>query len=223
MQKSIGKRLIYDADNTLSGVEYRDLKLCVEKNSKVDTLVKQYHYSHKSTRNRMLSMVVYVQGSLEIAGFIQLGYGIRPNLKQHIYKNIQKGNFCEFDRMWLSDDLPKYSETIVISMLLYFIKYWNPNIKYIITYADGSVGNTGVIYRASNAVFIGKHEVDFYILPNGERVHPVSMWHRHKTRKRDVLNVLYPGINHVQDEYQYRYLYILDKKEKKQFLKNLTS
>ena len=64
-----------------------------------------------------------------------------------------------------------------------------------------------------------KVNVDFYQLSNGERIHPVSMWHRHKTRAIDFLKKEYPGIKHITDEYQYRYLYILNKGLRAKFLK----
>jgi len=176
--------------------------------NQVDPLVIQYHYSHKATPNRFKSFLVN-----DNKGFLQLGYGIRPRKKQSIDKRITKDNYCEFDRMWLSDELPKYAESQVISLLLSYLKQVYPRIKFVITYADGSVGNKGIIYKATNAKPIGKIPVDFYILTSGERVHPISMYHRHKTRAWAFLQKQYPNIKHVKGtEYQYKFLYILDRK-----------
>ena len=184
-------------------------------NNIVDELVKKYHYSHKTTKNRFLSFLVN-----DDKGFLQLGYGIRPTMKHTINKLITKNNYCEFDRMWLSDELPKYAESQVISLLLSYLKQVYPRIKFVITYADGSVGNTGIIYKATNAISVGKINVDFYLLENGERIHPVSMYHRHKTRRWEFLKKQYQGIKHIKGNsknnlYQYRFLYILDKKYNK--------
>ena len=76
------------------------------------------------------------------------------------------------------------------------------------------MGNQGTIYKATNAIRLGKIDCDFYVLENGERVHPVSMYHRHKTRAWATLQGLYPNIKHIKGNgnYQYRFLYILDKK-----------
>ena len=182
--------------------------------SVVDKLVIKHHYSHKATKNRFLSFIVGAQ-----EGFLQLGYGIRPRMKHTITKLITADNYCEFDRMWLSDSLPKFSESRVIGLLLSYLKQVYPRIKFVITYADGSVGNYGTIYKATNAIVLDKKKVDFYLLPDGERIHPVSMWHRHKTRKMNVVSGIYPGIKHVTNEYQYRFLYILDRKLKKAFIR----
>ena len=82
-------------------------------------------------------------------------------------------------------------------------------IKVLISYSDTSVGNNGTIYRASNNELIDDIKADFYILPSGERVHPVTMWHRHKTRAWATLNELYPGIKKA-DGRQLKFAYRLD-------------
>jgi len=179
----------------------------------VDKLVVKYHYSHKATKNRFLSFVVN-----DDKGFLQLGYGIKPAEKYTISSLITKGNFCEFDRMWLSDELPKFSETRVISLLLSYLRQVHKRIKFIITFADGSVKNFGTIYKASNAIVLDKIPVDFYIMPDGERIHPITIYHQTGGRKWSVIKEKYPGIKHITNEFQYRFLYILSKKMKKQFL-----
>lgn len=210
------KKLIYEktllGENPI-GISNGKYKIIEAENRTIDELVKKYHYSKKTTKNRFKSFMVN-----DKKGFLQLGYGIRPEMKHTISPLIQKGNFCEFDRMWLSDELPKFSESQVIGLLLSYLKQKYPKIKFVITYADGSVGNFGTIYKATNAIPVGKVPVDFYILKSGERVHPVSMYHRHKTRAWGFLQKHYDGIKHIKGgEYQYRFLYILSKKMRAKF------
>lgn len=182
-------------------------------NEEADKVIIKYHYSHKTTKNRFKSFSV--NGG---KGYLQLGYGIRPHMKHTISKHITIDNYCEFDRMWLSDELPKNSESQVIGLLLSYLKQRYPRIKFVITYADGSVGNKGIIYQATNAIALDKVPVDFYILESGERVHPVSMYHRHGTRAKEALESRYPGIKHVKGtEFQYRYLYILNRSLRKKY------
>lgn len=215
----MSKRLIITPDGVPRGIKNGSGSLVLReaRANEVDPLVRKYHYSHKNTTNRFKSFLVN-RGM----GFLQLGYGIRPHMKHKISKHITKDNYCEFDRMWLSDELPKFSESEVIGLLISYLKQVYPRIHFMITYADGSVGNTGVIYKATNAFKIGKKKVDFYILPSGERVHPVTMWHRHKTRAKAFLEKQYPGYKHITDEYQYRFLYILNKKERRRYIKEQT-
>ena len=210
------KSLVY-SDSLFSkepvGITNGTLTLIEQPSVLVDPEIAKHHYSHKTTKNRFLSFSV--NGD---KGYLQLGYGIRPHIKHTISSLITKDNFCEFDRMWLSDELPKYSETQVISLLISYLKQRYHQIKFVITYADESAGNVGTIYKASNAISIGSVPVDFYLLPSGERIHPVSMYHRHKTRAWNFLTTRYPGIRHLKGQFkQYRYLYILDKKLRKQY------
>jgi adenine modification enzyme len=182
-----------------------------------DKIVIKNHYSHKPTSNSFLTLLIN-----DGLGVLQLGYGIRPCNKGLLGDICHKGNYCEFDRMWLSDDLPKFSETRTISLLLFYLKSKYKNIEYIITYADESAGNKGIIYQASNAIELKSVPVDFYILETGERVHPVSMYHRHKTRAFATLQAIYPNIKHIQGNKeglrQRKYIYALNKKAKKRLL-----
>ena len=63
-------------------------------------------------------------------------------------------------------------------------------------------------YKAANYRQIDKIKSDFYILETGERVHPITMWHRHGTRKWAFLQEHYPNIK-KSDGYQIKYVYDL--------------
>lgn len=158
-----------------------------------DSVIIPHHYSHKSVSNSCLNLLVYYKGNVE--GAMQIGYGIRPKIKG----GGRNAEFTrEFDRMWLSDTMPKYSETITLSLLHKYLRRSHPEIKHLISYADTSAGKTGTIYKAANYRFECSIKADFYILPSGERVHPVSMWHRHGTRAWDFLQKTYPGIRRAE-------------------------
>jgi len=167
--------------------------ITIQRRSKaeVDPLIESNHYSRKACRNSFCSLLVYY-GDHGVCGAVQLGHGIRPKKKDE--------GVVEFDRMWLHDVMPKYSETIVLSLVHKFIRKAYPYIHTLRTYADTSVGNTGTIYRAANYTETKRIKADFYILPNGERVHPVTMWHRHKTRAKAFLDVEYPGWKKAEGE-----------------------
>jgi len=195
------------------GITNGTITLMEDASGLASKLVVQYHYSHKTTPNHFLSFLVNKD-----QGALQLGYGIRPAMKHTISKDIVKGNYCEFDRMWLSDVMPKNSESQVIALLLSYLKQVHPRIKFVITYADESVGNKGTIYQATNAIELPSVPTDFYLLPSGERIHPVTMWHRHKTRAKAFVEKQYPGIKHIKGTYkQRRYLYILNNGLRRKF------
>lgn len=167
-----------------------------------DSVIVPNHYSHKAVPNSCINLVVLYHGKVE--GALQIGYGIRPKIKGDLVPE----NTREFDRMWLSDNMPKFSETIVLSLLTHYLKQRHPEIKVLISYADTSAGKTGTIYRAGNYELVDRLKADFYVLPDGERIHPVTMWHRHKTRAWDFLQKEYPGIRKAQGE-QLKFIYRL--------------
>ena len=168
-----------------------------------DEIIIPHHYSHKVTTNSCINLLVIYKNRRE--GALLIGYGIRPKIKGG---GMESDDTREFDRMWLSDEMPKFSETIVLSLLIHYLKKAHPEIKHLISYADTSAGKKGTIYKAGNFRFEKSIKADFYILPDGERIHPVSMWHRHKTRKWSVLQKLYPGIQRAKGK-QLKFVYDL--------------
>lgn len=205
-QVNIGavKELIYDDFGYCKGAIHhtKGIKILVCEKRQADEIIIKHHYSKKPTKNSFLSFLVYYNG--KISGAMQLGYGIRPKIKT----GMNSDEVREFDRMWLSDDMPKFSETITLSLLHKFLQKAYPQIKTLISYADTSAGNKGTIYKAANYKLVAELKADFYILANGERVHPVSMWHRHKTRAWNVMIELYPGIKKA-DGKQLKFIYNL--------------
>ena len=200
------KKIPIYQDNKIIGYEApsKGIKIVVCKKSEADPIIIANHYSHKVTKNSFLSFLVYYYG--KVSGALQVGFGIHPKNKGQYKSNEVR----EFDRMWLSDDMPKFSETITISLLHHYLRKVHPEIKHLISYADNSddVGNVGTIYKAANYRLIGKIKSDFYILESGERVHPITMWHRHKTRKWSFLIKQYPNIRKSQG-YQMKYMFDL--------------
>ena len=181
------------------------IKIIVGEKFEADKVISAHHYSKKPTKNSFISFLVYWKG--DINGALQLGDGIRPKIKG----DLNPDEVREFDRMWLSDEMPKFSETITISLLHKFLQKVYPNIKVLISYSDTSVGNLGTIYKASNYKLIDDIKADFYILENGERVHPVSMWHRHKSRAWGLLQKIYPNIKKAEGR-QLKFLYKLQRR-----------
>lgn len=188
------KKPIYDLSAMVVGYECPDKGISIIECEKreADSIIVPHHYSHKVTKNSCLSMLVTYNG--KVHGALQMGYGIRPKIKGEYDTDSTR----EFDRMWLSDDMPKYSETIVLSLFHRYLREAHPEVKHLISYADTSAGNKGTIYKAANYKLIDELEADFYILPDGERVHPVTMWHRHGTRAWDFLQAHYPGIRKAE-------------------------
>lgn len=193
-RKKLEKTPVFGFCGFIVGYECKEkgIRLVECDKSQADSVIVPHHFSHKVTMNSCINLLVLYNG--KISGAMQIGYGIRPRIKTEREGVLDYHKVREFDRMWLSDEMPKYSETICLSLLHHYLKATHKEIKYLISYADTSIGNKGTIYKAANYELVDTLKADFYVLPSGERIHPVTMWHRHKTRKWSVISSLYEGI-----------------------------
>ena len=180
----------------------KNIKIIMCEKNQADYIILKNHYSKKPTKNSFLNLLVNYNN--KVNGALQIGYGIRPEING----DFKKGEVVEFDRMWLSDEMPKFSETITLSLLNNFLRSRYKNLKAIISYSDTTVGNKGTIYKAGNYKLIDKLKADFYITEQGERIHPVTMWHRHKTRAWHFLQKKYPNIKKANG-FQLKFIYYL--------------
>lgn len=60
------------------------------------------------------------------------------------------GKTWELARLYLLDEIPKNAETWLIGKSVRYIKRENPEVKFLLSYADPSVGHEGTIYKAAN-------------------------------------------------------------------------
>ena len=163
--------------------EAKGIRLMESTRGECQPLIIEHHYSHTCPANSQYFLAVFHDDRL--AGAIALGVGIRPAVN-----GTKKGSHVEFDRMWLDDSMPKFSETIVISMLHMWIRERLPDVVTVTSYADEGAGMTGTIYRAANYTEVARTPVDMYVDEEGNRIHPVTMWHRYGTRAEDAIKEL---------------------------------
>ena len=60
------------------------------------------------------------------------------------------GKVWELSRLYLLDEIPRNAESWLIGQSVKYIKRHHKEVKYLLSYADPSVGHTGTIYRAAN-------------------------------------------------------------------------
>ena len=120
-------------------------------------------------------------------------------------------DFLELNRMAFSDVLPRNSESRAIAVAMRLIKKHSPNIKWIVSFADGTQCGDGTIYRASGFVLTGvKQNKTIMRMPDGSVVADISLniagrkdgktaswWRKHGAKSLE--------------GFQLRYIYFLDK------------
>lgn len=53
-------------------------------------------------------------------------------------------------RLWVHDDEPRNTETWFIARAVKLVRRLCPTIRFLVSYADPSVGHQGIVYRAAN-------------------------------------------------------------------------
>lgn len=118
-----------------------------------NNFVKAHHYSGKVVPNSQLHFGCFLNGVL--GGVMQFGPSINKQGTIHLVKGTEWNGFIELNRMAFSEILPKNSESRCISVALRLIKKNYPNIKWVISFADGCQCGDGTIYRASGFKLVG--------------------------------------------------------------------
>lgn len=165
--------------------------------------VKKHHYSKSYVQNSVLHFGCFLDNKLH--GVLQYGNSIdKRNCIGFVDTglSINKGwnTFLELNRMAFDNYLPKYSESRCISITLRLIKKHAPQIKWVLSYADGTQCGDGTIYRASGFKLCGINKNStIYELQDGRSKA------KHGTSKAD-----FTGAK-VKPGFQLRYIYLIDK------------
>lgn len=180
-------------------------------------LIKQYHYSGKTVQNTKLHLGVFDKQTHQLKGALSFGYPM--NAKKTPGKLVKDGHFSEMlelNRMAMSDDAPKFSESQAIGLSIKWLKRFRKDIRWLLSFSDGKEGNVGIIYQATNWEYYGYNvSKSFYDL-DGEIMHGVTSWHRHREKdttgrtEREILCDTYTNVSKLHCK-QHIYIYRLDK------------
>lgn len=189
-------------------------------------MIKKYHYSNTLPKLNKLFVGFYLDEKL--VGVVTLGWGTRPrHTIQRIFPSLDTKDYYEIGRMCMTEDMPRNSESQMISQLIKWLKVNCPEIKILFTWADGMVGKVGYVYQASNFIYAGYSGGEMYMY-NGVKIHvrqmksillPSGVKDKRKTIRPTLDQMRTHNILHFKGK-QYRYLtFLCDKREKKRLLK----
>lgn len=190
--------------------------------------IKKHHYSGKVVQNSNLHFGVFLDNKLH--GVMSYGPSMDKSKIQGLVEGTGWNEFIELNRMAFDEVLPRNSESRAISQSIKLIKRNAPQIKWIISFADGCSCGDDTIYRASNFVLTSiKENKNIVLLPSGEKVHKLTL-EAHATVPRkelggrsyfDITGGRYnfkKYVEYVHGEvlkgYQLRYIYFIDKRYK---------
>ena len=187
--------------------------------------VKKHHYSGKVVQNSNLHFGAFLDGQLQ--GVMSFGPSLDKSKIQGLVKGTGWNEFIELNRMAFDDYLPRNAESYCISKALKLIKKNAPQIKWVISFADGCSCGDGTIYRASNFVLTDiKENKNLCKLPNGDKIHKMTLENSPNTPRPELNGKTYyeltgGGYNfnkyvravngQILKGYQLRYIYFIDK------------
>lgn len=191
-------------------------------------MVKKYHYSNALPSINKHFLGFYLNN--EIVGLVTLGWGTRPlHTIAKLFPSLKSSDYYEIGRMVMTEEMPRNSESQMISQLIKWIKKNIPELKVLFTWADGMLGKCGYVYQASNFLYAGNIVTDFY-LKDGIKIHPRQtrkLFAKDENDKRisarpTLEQMKQYGIQHYRGK-QYRYItFLCSKKEQKRLMKECT-
>ncbi len=169
-------------------------------------LVERHHYLHSLPGGTKLTLGVFT--GEELLGTVVLGAG-PANAFSLVHGATPDDSLC-LTRLWLSDRLPRNSESHVVAIVLRTMKQ-HTSIKFMVTYADPAQGHLGTIYQACGWLYIGPSEpMPLYDLGDGKARQSRSLAHGFGTHS--VKHLLARGVHVklVEQSCKHRYIYFLD-------------
>jgi hypothetical protein len=132
-------------------------------------LVKRVHYSGKVVQNSTLHVGVFHAGRLE--GAMQFGSPIDRRKVLPLVTGTMWNQMLELNRMAFSETLPRNSESRAMAVAFRLIRARRPDIKWILSFADGAQCGDGTIYRAAGFLLTGiKANTQMLRMPDGRVV-----------------------------------------------------
>ena len=170
--------------------------------------IKKHHYSGKVVPNSQLHFGAFLDGKLH--GVMSYGPSTDKSKILPLVKNTGWNEFIELNRMAFDDYLPKNSESRCIAYSIKLIKKNAPQIKWIISFADGCQCGDGTIYRASNFILTGIKENTGMRIDKDGKVYSQVTFSAHRPNEMNKFRVM-----QKLKGYQLRYIYFIDKNKEK--------
>lgn len=192
--------------------------------------VRKHHYSGKIVPNSNLHFGAFLDGQLH--GVLSYGPSMDKKKMLGLVDGTGWDNFIELNRMAFDDYLPRNSESYCIGYTLRMIRKKAPQVKWVVSFADGCSCGDGTIYRASNFVLTGIRENKTILeFPTGEKIaamsleaNPQSTQIKELCKKMGVENKYRTRREWIDlgarflTGYQLRYIYFLDPKWKSRLI-----
>jgi hypothetical protein len=171
--------------------------------------VKQHHYSGKCVPNSSLHFGCFLDDKLH--GVLSYGTSMDKRKILPLVTGTGWNDMLELNRMAFDNYLPKYSESRCIAITIKLIKKNAPQIKWILSYSDGTQCGDGTIYRASGFHLTGIKENKTILEWDGKIIADKTL--NNSNYKKLGISAGYAKRNGATPliGFQLRYIYLIDK------------
>lgn len=169
---------------------------------------KNFHYS-KSVPTIQYAYNVYNNNN-EWCGVIIYGGGANNNLAKSF--DLKNGEVLELERVALNGKQEQTSKAVALSLKL--LHKENPIVKMIVSYADHRQKHLGIIYQATNWIYLGQSTTsDFQYYYKDKWTHQRTI---DSLKNKDYLRKTLPK---RQNSNKFKYIYCFDKDLKQKYEK----
>lgn len=152
----------------------KDIQLRVIPGKVANPFIKAHHYSGKVVNNSCLHFGAFLNGKLH--GVMSYGPSLDKRKIMGLVRDTPWSGFLELNRMAFDSVLPRNSESRCIAISLKMIRKQAPQVKWVISFADGCSCGDGAIYRASGFLLTGiKENKNIAIMPDGTKLHKMTL------------------------------------------------
>ena len=182
------------------------IKVCPISHRIAKQLVEREHYLHSLPGGTHMAFGVFL--GIRMLGVITIGAG--PMKGYSIVEGAMPDDCLSLTRMWLSDELPRGSESRVLGFVLRALKR-HTDLKFLLTYADPQQGHAGTIYQATNWIYTGlSAAMPLYDLGDGAAIHSRTLSHAFGTHSVSYFADHGIEVKRVPQTGKHRYIYFLD-------------
>ena len=135
--------------------------------------IQSLHYSKTMPRLTKHFLGCYLEN--ELVGVLTLGWGTQPKATiAKLFEGLDTKDYYEIGKMCMKEEMPKNSESQMISAVVKWMKVNTPERQFLYTWADGIMGKPGYVYQAANFLYGGFIWTQIYISEKNEKIHPRS-------------------------------------------------
>jgi len=184
-------------------------------------LIIKNHYSHKWTSCRYAYGVYY---NNVLIGCLVYGPPVGRQAFNSITRTIElkREEVMELTRLWIADGYGTNIESYSIGQSFKYLR--REGIRVLLSYADPNKGHLGKIYQATNWIYQGNRTMlvkSYKYKIHGEVLHPRTISSKYGSVKDEVLEKVDPNFTKWEDIRKHRYVYILNKGERKAIINDL--